>query len=377
MGILDSVFFVAQAPPAGAPFLSVDNIFWLTILAIFVLTIVSAVLRRISKDKALKLFDDYHVAFFSEKRLTIWGDLIVRATGIELLFDEPVTTRRKLLKASALIYEDEFPPMICLTRTVHGLNDEEKRDRVLQIQKTQNPGLLRRSRRWFKNALNTLRDAIVKSVGLVIGRMTRTAPAGAALSSQAGDINNLTGSVLSLAANAYEPLLERYIGKAVVLEIIPPGPPGTEPVELPGYLVDYTARFIAVFNEEQPAIETIEIRVTPGQPTEPQVPGLKIDANAEHTVISCEGKDAFVLVHLCCTEEPAELGIALIPGTSIILSAMESPGILKVERTRHIDLVVPRTRARIRFGSLPAKKRKRRWTGLSPMLERGREDKEN
>lgn len=366
---------IAQAAPAS-PFLSVDNIFWLTILAIFILTIVSAVLRRITKDKALKLFHDYHVAFFSERRLTIWGDLIVRATGIELLFDRPVTTRRKLLKSSALVYEDEFAPMICLTRSVYGLNDEECRDRVRQIRRTYNPGMFRRSKRWMRNALNTLRDAIAKSVGLVIGRITRTDPAGAALSSQAGDINSLTGTVLNLAANAYEPLLERYIGKPVVLEIIPPGPPGTELLEFPGYLVDYTARFVAVFNEEQPAIETIDIQVAPGQPPVPEVPGLKIDANAEHTVISCEGKDAFVLVNLCCTDVPSELGVAIIPGTSLILSALEKPGVLRVERTRHIDLIVPRTRARIRFGSTHLGERRQRWSGLSPLLEWKEKDAE-
>jgi hypothetical protein len=376
--------FLAQQPPAPpapvAPLFTLDTIFWFTVLVIFIVTILSALLRRLAKDKALKLFHEYHVSFFSERRATLWGDCLVYSQGIELLFDQVFTTRRKLNKSSALIYEDEFAPMICLTRSVHGLHPHELEDRKRQIQRTFKPNVFRKSKRWFRNLLNTMRDAITKTMNLVVGRFTGGNPAGAALAAQSGDINSLAGTFVNLAANAYEPLLERYIGQPVVVEIALPPPPGPPPppnwvaptAEFPGYLVDYTQRFLAVFNVEHEPIETLEIKLEPGKPPAPDLPELKISVSDQDTVIKVEGKDAFVLRKVFCNAEESDLGIAMIPGTSVVLAAITLATTLTVERTRQIDLVVPRSRARVRFGSLPARqagKARRNWFGLSPVLE--------
>jgi len=368
MHILAQVPPPPPAPTGGG--LTLDTIFWFSVLAIFLVTILSAFLRRLAKDKALKLLDDYHVALFVEKRPTIWGDLVVLSQGVELLFDEPFTTRRKLVKSSALIYDDEFAPVVAITRSVHGLTDQEKQDRKRQIRKTFNPGVLRRFRRWLGNLMNTLRDAITKTVGLIIGRITRTSPTGAAIGTQANDINQLTGTVVNLAANAYEPLLERYIGKPVILEIFVPGLP--EPVELPGYLVDYTSRFIAVFNVDHTPIETHEIKLDKSSGTV-TVNGLLITVSDEHTTLTCVGRDPVVLRHICCLtdQQPTELGMALIQGTSVTLGPIRDATTLTIEVTRQIDIVAPRTRARIRYGSVVRNPEgSHQWLDIGPALER-------
>jgi hypothetical protein len=285
-----------------------------------------------------------------------------------------------VIKSSALIYEDEFNPMIAFTRSVHGLTGQERKDRERQIKVTFKPGLWRRLNRWFRNLLNVLRDAISKTFSMVIGRMAAGRAAGVAISTQAGDINTLTGTVIGLAANAYEPLLERYIGRPVVVEINLPPPPGPPPppnwipdtCEFPGYLVDYTQRFLAVFNVDHTPVETVEVKLEPGKPADPDVRDLKITQTSDQTLVACVGKDAFVLRTIACNGEKSELGIALIPGTSIILAPIDAPTALTVERTRQIDLVVPRNRARIRFGAIPdshASARRRDWLGIAPLLE--------
>jgi hypothetical protein len=374
------------APAAKPPLLSADTIFWASILLIFVLTIVSALLRRLAKDKALKLFNDYHVAFFSERRPPLWGDMIVFSQGVEIIFDDPYTTRRGVVKSSALIYEDEFNPMIAFTRSVHGLTEKELKDRERQIYRTSRPNVLQRFARWFRNLLNTLRDAISKTIGLVIGRMTAGgAGAAAVISTQAGDINTLTGTVVGLAANAYEPLLERYIGRPVVVEINLPPPPGPPPppnwipevCEFPGYLVDYTQKFVAVFNVDHTPVETITVKLEPGKVAEPDLADLKFVIGPDQTRINCTGKDAFVLRQISCRAADGapcttDLGIALIPGTNILLAPINEVTTLVVERTRQIDLVVPRNRARIRFGAIPSEgkhKRRRDWLGIAPLIE--------
>ncbi|HUO09839.1 MAG TPA: hypothetical protein VM008_16165 [Phycisphaerae bacterium] len=362
----------------------INNIFWATILLIFLITIISAVLRRIAKDKALKLFHKYHVSFFSENRYTTWGDLWVFSQGIELIFDKPYKTSRGLLKSSSLVYDDELPAMICMTRSVHCINEREREHRRRQIQRTFQPNVYYRSRRWFHTTLNTLRDAISKTMGLIIGRMSSRAAA--VISTQAVDFDNLTGSVINLAANAYEPILERYIGKAVVVEIVVPQLPGALPpppgsggmantVEFPGYLVDYTQQFLAVFNVDQKPLETIEIHLQPGIPPSPDLPDLKFSLSDQSTLIACVGRDAFALRKLCSTPDATtDLGIAMIPGTTVLLPAIDKPTVITVERTRSIDIVVPRSRARIHFGSAPdshhhAWRRRRHWSGVAPGIE--------
>ncbi|MGN6370137.1 MAG: hypothetical protein ACTHN5_17920 [Phycisphaerae bacterium] len=361
-----------------------NNLFWATVLLIFLITIFTALLRRLAKDKALKLLHQYHAALFHEQRAAAWGDLWVFSQGLELLFDEPFTTPRGLVKTSSLLYDDEFTGLIALTRSVYGLTDAERQHRHLQIRRTFNPNLYHRSRRWLRNTINTMRDALSKTASLVIGRIATPAAgqAGAVLSSQAGDINALTGSVINLAANAYEPILERYIGKPVVVEIavpqlpgmIPPPPGMANTVEFPGYLVDYTARFLAVFNVHHTPVESIEIALEPGKPPVPDLPDLKFTLSPETTLVACVGRDAFLLRTLCCTQNIADLGVAMIPGTQITFFPITQKTVIKVERTRQIDLVVPRSRARIHFASVadPHRHQRRRnhWSGIAPHLPR-------
>jgi hypothetical protein len=363
----------------------VSNLFWMTVGLIFFITILSAVLQRVTKDKALKLFHKYHISFLAENRPTTWGDLYVHSQGVELLFDQPYTTRRGIVKSSSLVYEDEFTTMVCMTRSVHGLSAAETAHRKAQIHRTFNPNLAHRSWRWSRNLLNTLRDAISKTLSLVIGRITSTGAttsgAGAVISTQASDINNLTGSVINLAANAYEPLLERYIGKPVVVEIVVPLLPGATPppvglantAEFPGYLVDYTQRFLAVFNVDHQPVETIEITLEKGKPASPELADLTFTLSPFSMVISCVGRDAFVIRKICCAQETSDLGVALIPGTSVILNPIEHATTITVERTRSIDLLVPRTRARIHFGSIPdvhrPAPRRMEWSGVAPKID--------
>lgn len=371
--------FQAAILPQLTSFL-VNNLFGMTVLLIFLITILSAILRRLAKDKALKLFHQYHVSFLAENRPTTWGGLWVYSQGVEFLFDQPYRTRRGLIKSSSLVYDDEFAAMICLTRSIHGLSKKEMEHRKAQIHRTFNPSFIYRTGRWFRNLLNTLRDAISKTIGLVIGRMTTGA--GAAISTQANDINTLTGSVINLAANAYEPILERYIGKPIVVEIVipllpgatPPPPGMTNTVEFPGYLVEYTQRFLAVFNVDHAPVETIEMRLENGKPSSPTLPDLQFTLSESGVVIACLGRDAFVIRKVCCGEMTSDLGVAMIPGTTITLDPIAQPTTITVERTRNIDLIIPRTRARVHFGSLPlsarrAGVRRHHWAGLAPKVD--------
>ncbi|MHC4141850.1 MAG: hypothetical protein ACYSUF_08245 [Planctomycetota bacterium] len=325
---------------ASGGWFGLDDVFWLTILLVFVLGIVAAFVRLLQKDRCLKLLDDYHVTCLAGGRRTIWGDLSVSSSGLELVYDAPHRTQRGLAKTTSLIFADELNACVAICRTVHGLTDPERHDRERQIRRSFRPGLFRRLARWLRNVINTIRDAFVKALGLAAGQVGKAQPIGSAISSQKGQIDQLAHP-----AGADRPA-----------------------VELPGYLVDYSDRFVAVFNVEHEPQEAFELQVT-----EPlQREGVKVDRDDDKLMLTCEGQDALTLRRMTVGDAVTDLSVTLIPGTSVQLTVpTREPVVLQLERTRHIDIVCPRSSARIRHGSDSAGSR-RDWSGVAPVVEETR-----
>jgi hypothetical protein len=356
------VFLGQDDGAASSGWFGLGNVFWLTILLIFILGIVAAFVRLLQKDKCLKLLDDYHVTYLSGGRRTIWGDLQVSSGGLELVYDAPYRSRRGLAKGTSLIYTDELDTCVAICRTEHGLTAKERRNRQKQIRRSFRPGPFRRLARWLRNVINTLRDAVVKALGLVAGQVAKTKPMGGALGSQKGQVDQLGTALVGTVGNAYEQLLERHIGRPVVLVMTNPAGGDIPAVELPGYLVDYSDRFVAVFNVEHEAQETLELEVTDAVHRE----GVKVGRTGDKLELTCDGEDALTLQRMTYGGAVTDLSVTLLPGTSVQLTVPAGePAVLHLERTRHIDIVCPRSSARIRHGSDAAIHR-RDWSGVAP-----------
>jgi hypothetical protein len=369
--MMHALILLAQDTAAGAGaggWFGLSNVFWLTILVIFVLGIAAAFVRLLQKDKCLKLLQDYHVTFLGAGKTPIWGDLRVSGGGLELVYDAPYVTSRGLAKNSSLIFPDELNGCVALCRTVHGLTAQEQRLRRRQIRRSFRPGLFRRIARWLRNVINTLRDAFVKTLGMLAGQVARTRPIGGALGSQQGQVDQLGATLVGVVGNAYEQLLERYIGRPVVLVLKHPAGDDHPPLELPGYLVDYTERFVAVFNADHEPVEAFELQVTGSVQRE----GLKVDRSGTKLVLTCEGEDALIVRSMACGATETDLAVTIVPGTSLRLTVPAGEAVvLCLERTRRIDIVCPRASARIRHGSgdvaHPAVRSD--WSGVAPEVE--------
>ncbi len=79
-------WFVAQADQSGQPWLNLDDLFWMTVLGVFALTIIGALVRTRQRDKCLKLLNDHHVTYLPVDGKPMWGDLYVASSGLELCF---------------------------------------------------------------------------------------------------------------------------------------------------------------------------------------------------------------------------------------------------------------------------------------------------
>jgi len=145
--------------------------------------------------------------------------------------------------------------MAALIRFHDELSEQNKKKRQIELKKAYHPTLLRRMKRKTLNVFRTLRDSVMEVVNLLISQAKKATPAGAVLSSQDKYVSQMKQDLMGAAGTSYEPLLEKYIGNRVVLEMVK----ADKVIEYWGVLKEYTAEFIEVMDvnyqlkEDQPA----------------------------------------------------------------------------------------------------------------------------
>jgi len=94
----------------------------------------------------------------------------------------------------------------------------------------------------------------MKVVNMLISQAKKATPAGKVLTSQDKYVSQMKQELVGAAGTSFEPLLERYIGHKVVLELIK----ADKALEYCGVLKEYTAEFIEIMDvdytvkEDQP-----------------------------------------------------------------------------------------------------------------------------
>ncbi len=360
-----------------------DDLFWLTLLVLFGSALLGALLRRFRRDRCLGLFNDHHITYLNAKGQPRWGDLYVSNRGLELTFDAPFLTSRGITKTSHLVLADGLSKALALCRTPYALTDEERRERERQIERTFQLGLVALSVRRLRNFADMLRDALGQSLSMVIGAVGGRM--GTALNARKGDMSELSKTLVSTVAAAYEPLLERHIGKPVVVECnCAPGAP-MPTAEFAGYLVGYTADYLAIFSDDpqptaeitltsadKPAQSTSEVDVTDltDDPSHATGPSYDVSRVRDRIQITCTGPDALVVRHVDDGDRHYDLDVSLLPGCVLgVRVTSTAPAQVQLETTHELDLICPRAGAVVRFGSGLGNSRsegRSGWTGLSP-----------
>ena len=337
----------AEQVNAAAPWWQIlmDNALAVTLVLIFVAAIIVALVNAWQRDKCLKLMHDYHVTYLTTAGPPTWGNLIVYSRGIELRYDAPYTTRRGIIKASSLIYDDELGDCLAVCRISMALTKNETRTRARQIKRTFSPGPIRRTTRLMRNIANTLRDAIAKSISTILGQLSKAKPG---LAGGKGEVEQVGKALLGTVENAYEPILEKHIGRPVILQLTHPINQELPPVELSGYLVDYTDKYLAIFNVEHTVDESLQLEIN--GPTEK--PGFKIEVGEDELTVRSLGPDILAVRGAQIGQQYYDLDVILLPGCFLSLRRDTSKSfILNVERMQKIDMVCPRSMARVYFGS--------------------------
>ena len=329
----------------GASFFT--DLFWASLALIFLCAIIGAVVSRRQRDRCLRLLDDFHVTLCRNDGENFWGDLIVFPQGLELRFDAPHTTRFGLQKCGVLIYDKEQADYVGAFRTLSELTQEEKIHRQEQVIARFRPGPARRFFRGARNWVGTIQDAFSQAITVALGQAQRANPV---VKNRSSEIKNLGQQLIGATGNAWEPMLERLMGKPVIVEVRTPGMTN-DMTELSGYLAEYSSKYIAIFTNHRDAEDSEVLHIN----SEFSHAHFDAEPIGDKWRLKSKSLRPWVVEHQKVNGESKDLGCILINGGHVWLSSNPSGVAIQVRQLKEVDAVLSRNFAVVRFPSLDGK----------------------
>lgn len=218
--------------------------FAITVIFIVVAAVVTAFTKGRSRDKCLRSFAGHLVTLELLNGKVVWGKLIVDVTGMEFVYSKVHKDNDGHDEKSYIFYKPEYTTMQLLVRFLDELDSKAKKKRDNELKRVYHPGIGARINRSIVNCFKTVRDAFVELFNLLIDQAKKKAPGGAILASQGKYVSRVQKDVIGTTSTTYDPILERYIGKHVVVEFLK----ADAQIECAGVLKDYTAEFIELMD---------------------------------------------------------------------------------------------------------------------------------
>lgn len=212
-------------------------------LLIFLTATIAAIAARRKLDRCLKYFNREPVLILMQNGKWLWGRFVAYPKAMELLFENPEKDEAGIRKASYVLYTPEVAGIHIIIQPPPAKGSKAYDRWQREIRRIAHPSLLRRCRRWMWNMFNTLRDAVSQSMGMLIGTMKKSSPMGkvAGADKRAGEISS---TLLGTVPNSYEPVLEKYLCKQVVVEMLEDG----NVIEFAGLLQEYSGKYLLLRN---------------------------------------------------------------------------------------------------------------------------------
>jgi len=225
-----------------------DNALLITILFIIVTTIIGTFLNSRRRDRCLTSFRDFMVTLLEKGGKRVWGHLAIETSGLELLYSEDYQDQDHI-ETSYILFKEEYDGIYLLLRFHSELSEENKRKRIQEIKRAYHPWPLRLFARKLRNIANTCKDSIFEVLGLAMTRAKTASPAMATLASQQKSIKRAEKGIADYLGRSYDSILEKHIGKRVVLEITTDDGEVQEHV---GIFKDYSRQFLQVMDVSYP-----------------------------------------------------------------------------------------------------------------------------
>jgi len=266
-------------------------------------------------------------------------------------------------KHSFILYSNELPRVEAFYRFHDHQTGKGRRRREREIKRTYQPSLWRRFTRAMRNLFSTFKDAIVQTLNAVLGARAAVSPQSLVLTRHKDLTTSGAQLVESAVGSAYEPILEHYIGRYVVLERQTHG----EVEEEHGILKEYSTQYIEMLNVRVEVPLYIYLR------RRPQVAEKRVRVKREGRIarVSHDLPHPIVVETLRSGDTERDLDLLVDPEEQIEIALSE------VEAARPVtfewgvrclaDLVVPRTTALVRHAGKQEKLTWEEWLGLDDL----------
>jgi hypothetical protein len=211
----------------------------LTILFILLAAVVAVIIRRVKRDNCLKSFEHNNVEIEKLDSSVLRGNLNQENTGLEITFkdiNDNILTR--------LLYKYEYDNIFLIIRDPKKQTDKLK-NKIQKERKAQSNQ--RRSLHFGRkifNILKTLKDSLMEIVNLMLTQTKKTGPVGDIITTQDAYVNKIKAELAGTVNNSFEPLLEKYIYRKVLVEVLK----NNDVFNITGILTKYTANFIRINN---------------------------------------------------------------------------------------------------------------------------------
>ena len=333
-----------QAAPKSAWEVFFDNALSITLLFMFISAIIGTILRNLAIDKCLRHFDDFHVTLELTNKDLLWGTLKMYNTGLELVYREPRVDSSGHLESSFILYNSEYDKIQSICRYHGDLTPKRRRTREKDIRKTYQPSIFSRTVRWLRNLMNTFSDAFSKALNLIIGQMKKVSP-GSVILKQEAQISKIGTEIIGYAGNAYDPILERYIGRKVVVEINY----SDKKEEYLGILKEYTPTFMELLNIRY--VYTLDIPIKGKGVGNIEISGVYVVQQDGEYVLENRSATPVLVQTIAEGDKKSPIHIEIESGDKAIVF-QDDYGIedvsVTVTTTRVVDIIVPRAKALIR-----------------------------
>ncbi|MFC1646120.1 hypothetical protein ACFL2Y_02970 [Candidatus Omnitrophota bacterium] len=219
----------------------------LTITIIFIIfsTVIAAFVRGRIRDRCLLDFVGHLVRIELNDGKVIWGILRLESSGLELKYKEPYLDKAdNHIETSFVLYKNEYSGIHCISRFLDEQDAKNKKLRDRLLRHTLSRRGLQTLKRKIRNFFATVKDSILEVANLLIGRAKQATPVGKVLSGRDKYVSQMQAEAFSALNTSYEPILERYLGRKVVLKLSR----GGKMIEYSGILKGYTAEFLELMD---------------------------------------------------------------------------------------------------------------------------------
>ncbi len=344
--------------------LILNNAFYVSLLFIIIGSLVGFYVKARSRDRCLRDFENFKVTVEQTNGKVVWGILHVYTTGLELEYAESHRDTQGHIENSYIIYNNELSGILSIYRYHDELSEEEKSRRIHDIRKVYKPRITSILARKIRNFTNKFKDAIIQSLSVALGYRAKKQPGNAVLSKQS-DLKNLSEQVISASVgNAYDPILEKYIGQYVVAEQAV----SNSVQEMAGILKEYTANFLELLNVQVDYDFNVPLKKT----RQLRHHLIELQTDDGKVILSNKSEHPLYMISLKSSEAEKKIDAFVDAGNSIELTLTEMNDADDLTLTfsvpRKVDIILPRANTAIRHGGKRIKQTLNSLLGLDSLM---------